>query len=68
MRDDRDKSGGKPPFPTCETFNHESLALNYFHLTGQEEGLAPAFFPPHFILRLDIISSGSSLSYLASLS
>jgi hypothetical protein len=30
------RSGGKPPFPTFETFKPESLSLNYLHLTGQE--------------------------------
>jgi len=35
-------SGGKPPFPTLETFIFESLALKIECLTGQEGGLAPA--------------------------
>jgi hypothetical protein len=52
--DNKIRSGGKPAFPTLETFKPESLSLNYQHLTGQEGRLAPA------LLRLF-----STLFYLA---
>jgi hypothetical protein len=44
--------GGKPPFPTFETFMLESLAFKHECLTGQEGLLCPRSVEIHFYLNL----------------